>query len=165
MAYAELHVLERKSPVVRGGRRVAPALRAEMEARGATAKELADEIKLWARHDPIHRQAVDYRTIQKAMDGQCALETFFTLAGFFGWDFGEQVLTPVIGADPLTAREVELEQRLASAAALHARVERDRALRAAAAPALALVARAPAVPGARTGGESRSFTTPAPAGV
>lgn len=124
-----MHVLERKSQVLRGGRRVAPRLRAEMDAMGATAKELALLIQAWARKDPANRQSIDYRTIQNAMAGTCALETYFSLSGYFGWDFIEEVQTPVVGADPPTFREAELARNQAQVAAIHARLQRDRAAR------------------------------------
>lgn len=131
MTGQELHVLEREYQHLRGGRRVAPWLRAEMEDLGVSAKELSLLIKAWARQDPKNRQALDYRTIQHAMDGTCALETYFSLSGYFGWDFIEEVQTPVVGADPITAREAELDRHQAQVAAIHARLERDRAARSA----------------------------------
>lgn len=124
-----MHVLERKSQVMRGGRRVAPRLRAEMEALGVSAKELAILVRAWARQDAANRQALDYRTIQNAMAGSCGLETYFTLSGYFGWDFIEEVQAPVVGNDPLAAREADLERHLAEAAAIHARLQRERAAR------------------------------------
>lgn len=127
-----LHVLERKSQLLRGGRRVAPRLVAEMDARGVTAKELAQQIAMWAAQDSQNRQPLDFRTIQNAMAGSCGLETYFTLSGFFGWDFIEEVQTPVVGADPLSAREAALVRHQAQAAALHARLVRERAARTAA---------------------------------
>lgn len=129
MTRGALHVLERKSELVRGGRRVAPLLRTEMGERGLSAKELATEITAWARLDPTNRQPLDYRTIQNAMDGSCALETYFTLAGYFGWNFVEAVQTPVIGADPVSAREAELARHQTQVEAIHARLQRDRASR------------------------------------
>lgn len=126
------HVLERKSQLLRGGRRVAPRLRADMEALGVSAKELALLIKAWARQDPANREALDFRTIQNAMAGTCALETYFALSGYFGWEFAEEILTPVIGSDPITAREAELERHQAQVAAIHARLERERSARSAA---------------------------------
>lgn len=166
MSLAEQHVLERKSQPVRGARRVAPHLRAEMKARGVTAKELAMQIATWARQDPANRQAIDFRTIQNAADGTaCAFETYLTLGGFLGWDFIEIVQTPVVGADPQTARERELERHLAQAAALHARVERDRAIRTATAPALAFMAGAAVAESTRARGEGRAFDPKAPQGL
>lgn len=152
MASTEQHVLEREYQPLRGPARIAPLIRAEMEGRGITAKELAMLIKAWAADDPRNRWAVDYRTIQNAMAGSaCALDTYLALSGYFGWDFTENVQTPIHGADPTTARERELHARLAQAAALHQRIERDRALRTASAPLLALVERGAAVQGSRAG--------------
>jgi hypothetical protein len=153
MSLAEQHVLERGSQPTRGASRVAAELRAEMEDRRLTAKELALLMRGWAAEDPVHRWALDYRTIQHAMAGTaCALDTYLALAGFFGWDFSEAIQTPIHGADPLSAREAEVVRQLHQAAALQARVERDRALRRAAAPSLGRLARGPAPRRARTHG-------------
>jgi hypothetical protein len=152
MAFTEQHVLERGYQPLRGPARIAPLIRAEMDDRGLTAKELALLMKAWAADDPRNRWALDFRTIQHAMAGTaCALDTYLALSGFFGWDFTENVQTPIHGADPMTARERQLEARLAQASALHERIERERALRTAAAPLLALVERRSAVQGSRTG--------------
>jgi hypothetical protein len=153
MSLAEQHVLERGSQPARGASRVAAELRAEMEDRRITAKELALLMRGWASEDPAHRWALDYRTIQHAMAGTaCALDTYLALAGFFGWDFSEAIQTPIHGADPLSAREAEVVRQLNTAAALQARVERDRALRRAAAPSLGRLAREPASRRARPHG-------------
>lgn len=142
MSLAELHVLERGSQPMRGASRVAAELRAEMEDRRLTAKELALLMRGWAAEDPAHRWALDYRTIQNAAAGTaCALDTYLALTGFFGWDFSEAIQTPIHGADPISAREAEVVRQLNTAAALQARVERDRALRRAAAPSLGKLAR------------------------
>lgn len=111
MTYAELHVLERKPQGAYGARRVAPLLRQSMDDMGVTAKELARELAAWAALDPANRQALDYRTIQNAAGGvACALETYLTLSGFFGWGFIEAVQAPIVGADQLTALEIEIER-------------------------------------------------------
>ena len=153
MTYAELHVLERGSQVVRGAARVAPLLRTEMDARGVSAKELALALRVWAAEDPANRWAVDYRTIQHAMLGTaCSLDTYLALAGYFGWDFTESVVTPIHGADPLAAREAEVVRQLNQVAALHARVERDRASRGHPSFGLAWLARGPSEGGSRAFG-------------
>jgi hypothetical protein len=163
MAYSELHVLERKSQVAYGAQRVASALRAEMEARGLSAKELAYELKLWAAEDPANRWALDYRTIQNAAAGTaCALDTYLPLSGYFGWDWVESIQTPIHGADPLAAREAQLARQLAQVAALQARVERDRTLRSQASIGLGRTARGSAQGGAREACEPRAFTEQAP---
>lgn len=163
MAYAELHVLERGYQPLRGPARVAPLLRAEMEARAVSAKELAYQIKLWAAEDPANRWPVDYRTIQHAAAGTaCALDTYLTLSGFFGWDWVEEVQVPIHGADPLEEREARVARQLAQVAALQARVERDRALRDQAPSGLAAMARGSARRSARKAGESRAFAKPTP---
>lgn len=148
MTATGLHVLERKSQSVRGALRIAPRLREEMDARGLTAKELAMHMRGWAGEDPAHRWALDYRTIQHAMLGTaCALDTYLALAGFFGWDFIESVQSPIHGADPLSAREAEVVRQLTQVAALQARVERDRALRAQTSPRVVRLARRPSEDG------------------
>lgn len=134
MPQTRMHVLEREFQPVRGAGRIAPLLRREMDERGVSAKELAFEMKAWAKQDPANRWALDFRTIQNAAAGTaCALDTYLALSGFFGWDFVENVLTPIRGADPLADREAEVERQLRQVAALQARVERDRELRTAAA--------------------------------
>lgn len=158
MTFAELHVLERESQRVRGAPRVASALRAEMDARKLSAKELALLMRAWASEDSRNRWALDYRTIQHAMAGTaCALDTYLALAGFFGWDFSETIQTPIHGADPLSAREAEVARQLNQVAALQARVELDRALRTRSPLGLGFLARRPAAIGSRALGEGRAF--------
>lgn len=157
MTFAEQHVLERGYQPLRGPARVAPLLRLEMDERGISAKELAMLLKSWAKSDPANRWAVDYRTIQHAMAGTaCALDTYLALSGFFGWDFTENVQTPIHGADPLTAREAEVERQLTQIAALQARVERDRALRGQPPVGLGWLARRPTEGGALPACEDRT---------
>jgi hypothetical protein len=149
---------------MRGAGLVAPVLRAEIEARRISAKELAMLMRAWAAQDPVHRWAPDYRTIQAASLGRaCSLDTYLAFAGFFGWDFSEAVQTPVHGADPLTAREAELARQLAEAAASQSRIERERAARAARPPRLAVVAREYGFPGAPAPRGGRAQAAPAPA--
>ena len=159
MTQSGAHVLERQTQYAqRGHRRVAPLLRREMEERGLTAKELALQMKAWARSDPANRWAVEYRTIQNAADGTaCALDTYLALSGFFGWDFVERLQTPIHGADPITAREIELAQQLAQVAALQNRVERARALRSEDAAVADFPAREPPPEGARAPRQTRTF--------
>lgn len=159
MAQLGTHVLERGSQPVRGAARVAPLLRREMEERHLSAKELAFEMRAWATQDPANRWAVDYRTIQHAAAGNaCALDTYLALVGFLGWDFAEDVQTPIRGADPLADREAEIEAQRTQIAALQARVERDRQVRAAlAAQGNSLGGRSTPRP-ARAAGEPRAFT-------
>lgn len=166
MSLAELHVLERGSQPTRGIPRVSAQLRAEMDARRITAKELAMQMRYWAANDPENRWALDYRTIQHAAAGTaCTLDSYLALAGFFGWDFTEAVETPIHGADPSSAREAELVRQLNSAAALQARIERDRWLRRAAAPSLGRMARGQASRGARADGRQGTRAEQAPAEV
>ena len=107
---------------------------------------------------------VDKRDLRRLLNPphNCGWRLEDSLAAFFGWDFTEAVMTPVHGADPTTARERELETRLSQAAALHARIERERALRTATAPRLALVERAPALPGSPPRRGGRPFDPEAP---
>lgn len=85
---------------------------------GLTEKELAI------------RANIDVRTARSAKEGSCGPATFDALAEAFQWEFIEAVMTPVVGADPLTAREAQLEKHMAEAAAIQARLERERAVRA-----------------------------------
>jgi hypothetical protein len=85
---------------------------------GLTEKELAI------------RANIDVRTARSAKEGSCGPATFDALAEAFQWEFIEAVMTPVVGADPLTAREAQLERHMAEAAAIQARLERERAVRA-----------------------------------
>lgn len=104
------------------------------------------------------RVKADKRDVRRLLsDRSCGPRLNDDLEAAFGWDFVEQVATPVIGADPITAREQAIEQRLSQAAALHALVERDRAVRTAASPLLALVARGEAVQRPQAGRGGRSF--------
>lgn len=125
----------KKSALPTRGERVAAWIERELDRRGMTISELAFMARVDKRD--LHRLMND-RSIGWRLEDD--------LAAFFGWDFTEAVMTPVHGADPTTARERELEQRLAQAAALHERIERDRALDAAARPRLALVAGEAVVP-------------------
>lgn len=111
MTYSGVHVLERKSQVAYGASRIAPVLKAAMAERNVSAKELARELDLWAAEDPRNRQTLDYRSIQNAAGGvACAFETYLTLSGFFGWGFINAVQAPIVGADELTALEIEIER-------------------------------------------------------
>lgn len=108
----------------------------------------------------------DKRDIRRLLhDRSCGPRLNDALEETFAWDFIEQVATPVVGADPITAREREVEKRLSQAAALHARVEREREVRARAQAPVAGVARAKIAPRARTRGESHSFDPQAPQGA
>ena len=100
------------------GERVATWVETYMQSQGLSVGELA------------FRTRVDKRDLRRLLtDRSCGWRLEDALAGLFGWDFIEAVMTPVVGADPLQARERELEQRLAEAAALHARLGREHAAR------------------------------------
>lgn len=149
-----LGIMNGKVTLPARGERVALFVALQLKNRGLTVSELAFAAN------------VDKRDLQRLLrDKSCGWRLEDDLAAYFGWDFTEAVMTPVHGADPTTAREKELEQRLAEAAALHERVERDRALRTAAAPRLALVAGGEAFPGSPPRGGSRHGSTPTPEGV
>lgn len=145
MSGAVVGIMDRKVTFPARGERVAAWIEDRLRKTGLTVGELAFGAN------------VDKRDLQRLLrDRSCGWRLEDDLAAFFGWDFTEAVMTPVHGADPVTARERAIEQRLAQAAALHARVERERAVRTAAAPRLALVAGEAAVPStpARRGGGS-----------
>jgi hypothetical protein len=100
------------------GERIAAWVEAYMKAHGLSVGELAFRVK------------ADKRDIRRLLtDRNCGSRLNDALEEAFEWDFIEQVATPVVGADPVTARERALERRLSEAAALHARVEREHALR------------------------------------
>jgi type II secretory pathway component PulM len=118
------------------GERIARWLEAYMAEQGLSVGEIAFKLK------------ADKRDVRRLLaERSCGPRLNDDLEAAFGWDFIEAVATPVVGADPITARERAIEQRLAQAAALHERVERERAVRAAASPRLALVAGAEALSG------------------
>lgn len=136
------------------GERIAAWVERYMADSGLSLGELAFRVK------------ADKRDLRRLLqDRSCGPRLNDALEETFAWDFIEAVATPVVGADPITARERAVEQRLAQAAALHAHVERDRAVRTAAAPLLALVARGETFPGPQAGGPSRSFDPQAPQGA
>lgn len=102
------------------GRRVGDVLQAHMRARLMGVGEVALIVK------------ADKRDIRRLLtEGTCGPRLWDSLAAAFGWDFVEAVMSPAIGADPITAREQELAQHEAQIAALHARLERERKARSA----------------------------------
>lgn len=101
------------------GERVAGWVEDYMAAHGdLTVSELAFR---------LHADKRDLRRLLQ--DRSCGWRLEDSLAAYFGWDFVEAVFTPAVGADPLTAREIELAQHQAQAAAMHARILRERAAR------------------------------------
>lgn len=127
------------------GERVAAWVEDYMRATGRTASEVAFLAK------------VDKRDLQRLLaQKSCGHRLEDDLAACFGWNFVESVMTPVIGADPISAREAELATKLAEAAAIHARLERERAARAAA-PGRSDLAGAPALRGLASRRRGRSF--------
>ena len=100
------------------GERIAAWVDNYMKANGLSLGELAFRVK------------ADKRDLRRLLNERsCGPRLNDALEEAFEWDFIEQVATPVVGADPIAARERALERRLAEAAALHARVEREHAVR------------------------------------
>lgn len=123
MAQALAGFMDQKVTFPDRGERVALWVEKHMQTAGLGLTELA------------FRVGADKRDLQRLLrERSCGHRLEDRLAAHFRWDFVEQVMTPVIGADPLTAREAELETRMAEAAAIHARLERERAVRAAHGP-------------------------------
>jgi len=97
---------------------------------------LGERVAAWLRHQRLTAKevavaaALDVRTARTVLEGSCGVRALDALAKVYGWEFIEAVMTPAVGADPLTARERDLARRQAEAAALHARIERERAVRA-----------------------------------
>lgn len=120
----------RTAAYVRGALKIAPLLREAMAERGYSPKELAIAMAGWAKFDPAHRKALDWRTIKHAMEGSCELDTFLMFTGFFGWRFAEAVLAHPTGSDFVTALEQEAilllnEARTAQHNAQRARAAQD----------------------------------------
>ena len=133
------------------GERIACWLERYMAEFGLGVGELAFKVK------------ADKRDIRRLLnDRSCGPRLNDDLEAAFGWDFIEQVAAPVVGADPITARERELERQLAQVAALQARVDRDRAARAAGAAAKSGAPRGSARPSAHAPREPRAFAQRAP---
>lgn len=135
------------------GERIACWVENYMEKQGLTLSELAFRVK------------ADKRDVRRLLvDRSCGPRLNDLLEAAFEWDFIEEVATPVVGADPITARERALEQRLTQAAALHARIERDRASRPSAGRDVVGVEGATALFGARARRERRSKDQASPQG-
>jgi hypothetical protein len=100
------------------GERIATWVENYMQRNGLGVGELA------------FRVGADKRDIRRLItDRSCGPRLNDDLEAAFGWDFIEQVATPVVGADPISAREAELERHIRQVEALHARIERERAAR------------------------------------
>ena len=133
------------------GERIARWLESYMHAYGLSVGEVAFRVK------------ADKRDIRRLLvDRSCGPRLNDDLEAAFGWDFIEEVATPVVGADPITAREKAIEETLAAAAALNARLERDRAARAAARSGLDVVAAPPALRRVQARRGPRTFDQPPP---
>lgn len=107
------HIGETRGPLQHMGLRV----RDFLTTLGLTEKELS------------MRVGIDLRTARSAKEGSCGPHTFDAMSRAFGWDFIEFVMTPVVGADPITAREREIENERKEIAAREARLDRARAAR------------------------------------
>jgi len=118
-----MHVLERKfQPLLRY--RVAIALRAAMKTLGLTAKELSRQIE---ERTPYK---LDFRTIQNAAltdQPSCSLDTYEVLVSFFGWDFADITIEPVVGASRLASLEKEIAHERAVIRGKEAHLARLRA--------------------------------------
>jgi hypothetical protein len=74
---------------------------------------------------------LDKRDAQRVVEGSCGPRAFDRLAQAFGWPFLEAVMAPVVGADPLTALENEIERERNEIAARESRLARLRSARSA----------------------------------
>ena len=100
------------------GERIAAWVEKYMQSNGLSVGELAFRVN------------ADKRDIRRLItDRSCGPRLNDDLEAAFGWDFIEQVATPVVGADPISAREAELEKHIRQVEALHARIARERAAR------------------------------------
>lgn len=141
MTVTTLHVSDQKAELLLPARRVEDWLRQHK----LNAKEIAVSADL------------DVRTAKSVLEGNCSFATFGALSAAFGWDFIEYVMTPVVGADPITQRERELHEQLENAAALQARLERARAVRLNPSCVRPALVGQGAEPAAQRDGERRSF--------
>jgi hypothetical protein len=121
MTGRSVHVLERKSQVLRLREWVAYELRAEMEDRGVTAKELSRLISEETEY------SLDPRTIQNAMAGSCSLDTYEVLVAIFGWDFADRTIERVRQETRLASLEKEIVHERARIRHREAELERLRA--------------------------------------
>lgn len=98
------------------GERIAAWVERYMRNTGLTAGEIAWKV------------GADKRDIRRLLaDRSCGPRLNDDLEAAFGWDFVEQVATPIVGADPITAREREIANERNELAAREARLERLRA--------------------------------------
>lgn len=80
------------------------------------------EAQGWKASGLVMRTGLDKRDAQRVLDGSCGVRAFDRLARAFGWPFLEAVMSPVVGADPLTALENEIERERTEIAAREARL-------------------------------------------
>lgn len=98
------------------GERIAAWVEAYMRERGLGVGELAFRVK------------ADKRDLNRLLrDRSCGPRLNDALEEAFQWDFIEQVATPVVGADPITAREKELACERSELAARELHLQRLRA--------------------------------------
>lgn len=133
-------ITNRKVTVPGRGERVATWVEDYLAQTGRTLSELAFQAK------------ADKRDLQRLIrDRSCGHRLEDQLAETFGWSFVDAVMAPAVGGDRLSMLEKEFEKRQAEAAAIHARIERERAvftsLDADRRPPLRAVGRATAVQG------------------
>lgn len=99
----------------------------------ATTLRLGERIALWAKARNLGTKEIamkarlDVRTARAVLEGGAGGQVFDRLSEAYGWDFIEHVMTPVVGADPITAREREIEHERREIAAREARLQRLRA--------------------------------------
>lgn len=157
MAEVAVGIMSQKVNFPARAERVARATEYFMRVRGLSVGEVAFAAQ------------VDKRDLQRLLrDRSCGSRLEDDLAAYFGWDFTEMVMTPIHGADPTSAREAEIARHLQQAAALSARVARDRAARDGASAALGpapladvvSLAGAKASAGPRARREHRAFAEP-----
>ena len=101
---------------------------AELLHLGERVAEWARERKLTAKEVALAAR-LDLRTARSVLEGSCGVRAFDGLARAYGWDFLEHVMTPAVGADPITAREREIEHEKREIAAREARLDRLRQAR------------------------------------
>lgn len=118
MTAATVGFMDKKDSTPSRGSRVAAYVETHMRRRGLGIGELA------------FAAGVDKRDLRRLLTEQsCGWRLEDALAAFFGWDFTHAVMTPVHGADHLTALEVEIERERNEIAARENRLARLRSAR------------------------------------
>lgn len=97
------------------------------------SEHLGERVSVWLRDGGytagtlVLKTGLDKRDAQRVLDGSCGTRAWDRLSATFGWAFVEAIMTPVVGDDPITAREKELTRERVEIAAREARLERLRA--------------------------------------